>query len=863
MNQIKTFCESSSTMKHVKYSVLLFLIFFVSGTFSYAQVKSKQKNTKTTTKPATKPAPAKTTPAKTTAPVKQGVKTELTKGSSDPLKNEQKVRDMVAFFEYVLNEIGSGNTAASDKDILITESYTKIFRDSKVQIEDDLAEKRDVITNKDVPAYLKDVDFFFKDVKFELAIENIQGGINANSKQFYKVSIRRNLKGVDIEGKAVNSSVPRFIEINYDPKDQDLKIVSIYTHEYDETEALNSWWKQLSYEWQSIFKKKLNLADSVQSSDIKNIASIEDLDLSGNTYIRDLEPLSRLLGLRVLNISNTSLPDLNSIRYLSELEELTVSNTSISDISMLRYSEKLKKLVINHTPVSDVSVLERLGGITHLELEYTGITDLTPIGGLMNLQYLSLKGVKAASLSPLASLTTITELTLSSTPVTDLTPLKGFKTVAVLHIDSTSVSDLIPLSGLAALKELHINYTPVANLQPLKDLPQLEKIYCDRSQITRSIADAFMASNPEVLVILDSEDLKNWWGSLPDAWHDVLSKATKITVTPSKEDLAKVTKLDSINLSGLNEIRDGDALGKLLKLRVIIANRTSLHDISAWKDLKNIKYIDISDTKVKDISVLNHFNQLKVFKADRSGVQNIAPLSGLSKLEKIYLDETGITDLDVIEFLKKTPTCLVIYKTSQVENWWTKLSDDWKKVLQTRVPIDTKSKRENLHQLIEVESVNFKEAPVNDLSVFTMFIRLKEIRLSGTSVSDISPLVSLKNLKVLQISDSPLGKLEPISQLTNLEEVDISNTPVEDLSPLYSLQGLKKLNCAGTQVKKLDPLETIKEMEYLDCSNTLVRSLDPVMNIPLKTLKCYNTKISTKKAQDFRGRHTDCNVIFY
>ena len=73
--------------------------------------------------------------------------------------------------------------------MLITESYTKIFRDAKVQVEDDLVEKRNVITNKDVQAYLKDVDFFFDDVKFEFTIKDIQGKVNANDKLFYKVSL--------------------------------------------------------------------------------------------------------------------------------------------------------------------------------------------------------------------------------------------------------------------------------------------------------------------------------------------------------------------------------------------------------------------------------------------------------------------------------------------------------------------------------------------------------------------------------------------------------------------------------------------------------------------------------------------------
>ena len=150
----------------------------------------------------------------------------------DTKKHEQKVRDMVAFLEYVLNTLGSSATSARDKDVLITESYTKIFRDSKVQIEDDLVEKRNVITNKDVQAYLKDVDFFYDNLKFEFTIKDIQGKVNASDRLFYKVSLIRNMQGTTADGKLVNNTIPRYIEINYDPKDQDLKIVSIYTNEF-------------------------------------------------------------------------------------------------------------------------------------------------------------------------------------------------------------------------------------------------------------------------------------------------------------------------------------------------------------------------------------------------------------------------------------------------------------------------------------------------------------------------------------------------------------------------------------------------------------------------------------------------------
>src|SRR6187402_711769 len=167
---------------------------------------------------------------------------------SEIKQHEQEVRDIVKFLEYILNTLGGSESSARDKDVLVTESYTKIFRDGKVQVEDDLVEKRNVITNKDVQAYLKDVDFFFQDVKFEFDIESIQGKVNANQTLFYKVSLKRNIKGTTIEGKTINNTIPRFIEVNYDPKAQDLKIVSIYTHTFNEKAALMNWWKQLSLE---------------------------------------------------------------------------------------------------------------------------------------------------------------------------------------------------------------------------------------------------------------------------------------------------------------------------------------------------------------------------------------------------------------------------------------------------------------------------------------------------------------------------------------------------------------------------------------------------------------------------------------
>jgi len=295
---------------------------------------------------------------------------------------------------------------------------------------------------------------------------------------------------------------------------------------------------------------------------------------------------------------------------------------------------------------------------------------------------------------------------------------------------------------------------------------------------------------------------------------------------------------------------------------VIIAHNTSISDLSPLRDHREITYLDISETDVSDISVARQFSKLKVLRADKSKIQNIDPLNAIG-LEKLYVDQTGIHDIIVQDFLKKNPSCLVVYKTVHLNRWWARLPENWKDVFRTQMGTDTTSTREHLHQLVEREVFHFKEAPVNDLSAFSEFMRLKELHFSGTAIADLSPLTHFPSLKSLHATGSPVQQVEVLHQLTELEDLNISDTPLEELKVIGSLQKLKKLNCSGTQVKKLDPLKTVPALESLDCSNTKVGNLDPVSHRGLKTLKCFNTKVSAREIEGFKKSNPECNVVYY
>ena len=372
-----------------------------------------------------------------------------------------------------------------------------------------------------------------------------------------------------------------------------------------------------------------------------------------------------------------------------------------------------------------------------------------------------------------------------------------------------------------------------------------------------------MATNPKVLVIFDSEDLKGWWETLPDAWKSVLAGGAKVDLNPSKEALAKVTNIDSINFAGNPAIQDLRPLQQLQKLRIIIANNTAVSDLSPIQDHHDIRRLDISNTRVTDLSTPGRFDKIVEIRADGLQLQSIDPLGSIVTLQKVYVDGTTIGDDQVRDFLQKRPDCLVIYKTAALEGWWNDLSPEWKEIFVTQTPINPTARREDLHKLAERTALQFKDVPVSDLSPLHVFVRLRELDFSGTSVSDVTPLSTIESLRSLHVTKSPLRDLVPLSNLTMLTDLDISNTPVEDLRPLGALENLRTLNCSGTQIKSIDALEYLPDLESLDCSNTGVKKISALLALPIKILKCYNTRISAKTVDKFKQAKPECNVIFY
>ena len=443
---------------------------------------------------------------------------------------------LVKFFEGTLNFLADKRNPVKEKEIIINDSYLKFFMDDKVQVEDDLDEKRLVPLYKDIPAYLSDVDFFFRGALFLYNVQDVSVMKNDIGQTYFKVTANRNLKGMTVNGDSVNSNKVRYFEINYDDSKQELKIASIYTTKMNERADMRNWWNGLAESWKLIFGKDLMVDANVPlaqvtsfndtvamvngnpvpidggrfSSLVLQIIMMKEIDISGNATLDDLNPLTKLSSLKKVSVANTAVADLMPLRNLNQLEELDISGTRVASLEPLRYLNHIRVLRMKKTPVNSLNVVSGLTAMEMLDLSSTGIDSLQPLSDLTALKVLRFSDTKVADLQPLAGLTGLEELYFSNTPVSSLAPLKNLSSLTMVFFSNTGVKTLDVFGGLANVK----------------------KIYCDNTKISPDLALQFMLKHPDVDLVFESDALKKWWDSMPPDWKKVFSLYRKLDDSP-------------------------------------------------------------------------------------------------------------------------------------------------------------------------------------------------------------------------------------------------------------------------------------------------------------------------------------------
>jgi Leucine-rich repeat (LRR) protein len=756
---------------------------------------------------------------------------------------KQKIKLMVGFLEYIFNTVGCDTAFANDKETIINTSYLKVFQSDKVQVEDDLVEDRKVITNKNIQAYLRDIDYFYKNVKFELKIDNITENFTDKNRLYFVVTLNRHLKGVNIENQTINTNSPRYVEVNLDPKQLDLKIVSIYTSKISEEEDLNKWWTALPAVWKEHFYQNTGMSDStLDYGHLKRLINTEEIDLKGNKKISDLEPLNKFIKLKKLNCNNTAIASLSGIRNLTHIEALSFNATPVADLEPLKYFIELKELYADSTGINSLEFLRPLASLEIFHSSKTAITTLEPISGLVNLKEVKFPHTEIADLNWAKNLVKMEVLDFSDSKVASLEPLTGLVQLKQLYLYNTGVSDLKPLEKLNALTIINCNNTQVNSLDALKNLHKIEKIYCDKSKVSSDEALTYSHDHSTVLVIAGSEESMTWWNSLPSEWKMFFNSLTNFPDPPTREHLAMLTSLQKLDISGNDKIQNLTPLKAFHNLKDLRLNNSAIKTLAPISNLSNLQHLEFGGTEINSLD----------------------PLWGLTSILQINADNSKIDSLQVYKYILNHPKCVVLYKTKKLNTWWKSLPLVWQSIFMEAGVFKDPPTAYDLHKLVYTDTVKIDGKSITNLIPLLEFPFLRSLHFSNTQVSDLSPLKNMKNLKQLECTKNPIKDLNSLQSLTTLEFIDIENTAVEALDPLEKLTALNTLKCPGTQVSSLKPLEKLSNLSLLDCSNTRVGNLNALEELKkIKTLTCFNTRVSKRQVEKFTKIHPGCQVNFY
>ena len=118
---------------------------------------------------------------------------------------------------------------------------------------------------------------------------------------------------------------------------------------------------------------------------------------------RDLLPLTRLTGLREVNLPRLHVNDLSELASLTQLQGLMIGGEDIDDLSPLAGMIRLKGLCVSCPNVSDISAVAKMSNLQALFVNDSQVADLSPLSGLTELVEVYLSNTEVTDLSPLAS----------------------------------------------------------------------------------------------------------------------------------------------------------------------------------------------------------------------------------------------------------------------------------------------------------------------------------------------------------------------------------------------------------------------------------------------------------------------------
>ena len=807
---------------------------------------------------------------------------------------------LVKYYEETLNFLGDMATLPKERQIVINDSYQKIFRDNEVQIEDDLISDRITVFYKPVQAYLRDVNFFYRQVTFAYHVQMVEPFYNSKGSLCFKVTANRSLKGSNIKGETHENNMVRYLEIEYNVDREDLKIVSIYTTLLEESEDLANWWFSMSKFWRSFFARETVLEGGVKMSDIVTFTETTISFSMNQELLADIRG-GRVFFKNVVGMDSVAFqlyvppkktvpkgqkpqpeePDtLITIIYPGKILQPLISKLikqtefvfenikNVDDLSPLTKMTALTRISLCNTDVTNLTAIRNLNKLETLKIAQTKITDLSPISFLVNLKEIDLSGSSVTNISSLSDNLGLNVVNISNTHIQDIKPLSSLPSLAKLHIDGTTISDLMPLSTATSLQVLTLNNTPIQDLSPVKNMSELSVLKFDQSKVTslaplsnlKKLTEVSFNQTPvsDINSIIQLPELKTVFckkTSVPqeNILEFINQNPNTITIFNTDEmetwwDLLTPAWKDYFQgRIGFYGTPTETQLAAITAIRRIdISNRRTVTDISCFNKILMLTQLDASMSGITSLVSLSNLPYLQKVMVNFTEVNDISPLQNLPRLDTLLANNTKIR---TVSELKKAPSLRLI----ECDN--TGITTNDVIILRTANPsclviYNTGKNNQWWSNISPTWKMIFNGSEnTPDKYQIQQILNATTVDVGeNRNIRELSPLREFIYLKKLIIRGTFVNDLSPISQTKTLTFLDISNTPIVSIDNISSLINIDTLRLENTQLKKYETVGQLRNLRTLDLSGTQIKDLKPLANLTyLEDLACSNTGISNLK----------------
>ncbi len=419
------------------------------------------------------------------------------------------------------------------------------------------------------------------------------------------------------------SGLPNLASIYCDQTQITEKMASEYMRLHPKTlviynsDDLRGWWMNMSEAWKNILKGELSISSSPSKAELQAIANQTELDIRGNKSISDLQPVSMLRNLQILQCDATPVQSLTPLSSLLELRTLTFSNTNVNSLEPLRNQNQLFEIDCSGTQVNSLEPISELPRLVKVDCSNTPASDIIALVKLPRIEVIFCESTPVTQPQVMAFLDnkpetiiiyhsdellnwwvqipdewkTIFRQHVSMDEAPSSLQLHKIEYLVTLNIEgNTTITNLQPITRLKRLKNLQISRTQIFDLGPISELTQLEKLTCAASPL-RSLGPI---SKLQELKYLD------------------------IANTP---------------IDGL------DPLSNLLSLESLICSGTQIKDLKPIASLINLRILDCSNTRVKKLK----------------------PLNNLFSMESLTCYNTRISSKEINDYKSAHPQTTVVY----------------------------------------------------------------------------------------------------------------------------------------------------------------------------------------------------------